>query len=137
MFKSPSPEAESNILNIRIQPTEGVYLQFNIKRPGETEEIIQAKMDFCQSCSVEHHLNTPEAYERLIGACFKGERSWFFPVGSGGVKLEICGCIEGCVPTKTDSPSFPMNRDAADRRKRNSSLRGMDICGLISRRYFR
>ncbi len=77
VFKSPSPEAESNILNIRIQPTEGVYLQFNIKRPGETEEIIQAKMDFCQSCSVEHHLNTPEAYERLIGACFKGERSWF------------------------------------------------------------
>lgn len=77
VFKSPSPEAESNILNIRIQPTEGVYLQFNIKRPGETEEIIQAKMDFCQSCSVEHHLNTPEAYERLIGACFKGELSWF------------------------------------------------------------
>ena len=77
VFKSPSPEAESNILNIRIQPTEGVYLQFNIKKPGESDDTIQAKMDFCQSCSVEHHLNTPEAYERLIGACFKGERSWF------------------------------------------------------------
>lgn len=77
VFKRPFPEVEPDILNIRIQPTEGVYLQFNIKRPGETDDIIQTKMDFCQSCSVEHHVNTPEAYERLIGACFRGERSWF------------------------------------------------------------
>ena len=27
---------------------------------------------------------------------------------------------------ETDSPSFPMNRDAADRKKQNSSLRDMD-----------
>lgn len=77
VFKRPFEGVEPDILNIRIQPTEGVYLQFNIKRPGETDEVIQAKMDFCQSCSVEHHVNTPEAYERLIGACFAGERSWF------------------------------------------------------------
>ena len=33
------------VLNIKIQPTEGVYLQFNIKKPGEEDEIAQAKMD--------------------------------------------------------------------------------------------
>ena len=77
VFKSPAPGLESNILNIKIQPTEGVYLQFNIKKPGETEEIIQAKMDFCQSCSYVNRMNTPEAYERLLGACMRGERSWF------------------------------------------------------------
>lgn len=77
VFKSPAAGMEPNILNIKIQPTEGVYLQFNIKRPGETEDIIQAKMDFCQSCSFINQMNTPEAYERLIGACIRGERSWF------------------------------------------------------------
>ena len=77
VFKAALPGLESNILNIKIQPTEGVYLQFNIKRPGESDDIIQAKMDFCQSCSYINQLNTPEAYERLIGACIRGERSWF------------------------------------------------------------
>lgn len=77
VFKSPAPGLEQNILNVKIQPTEGVYLQFNIKKPGESDDIIQAKMDFCQSCSFINQMNTPEAYERLIGACFRGERSWF------------------------------------------------------------
>lgn len=77
VFKSPAEGVEPNILTIKIQPTEGVYLQFNIKNPGETEEIIQAKMDFCQSCSFVNRMNTPEAYERLLGACMRGERSWF------------------------------------------------------------
>lgn len=77
VFKSPAPDIEPDILNIKIQPTEGVYLQFNIKKPGESVDVIQAKMDFCQSCSSVNQTNTPEAYERLIAACFKGERSWF------------------------------------------------------------
>ena len=34
-------------------------------------------MDFCQSCSLENRINTPEAYERLLSACIRGERSWF------------------------------------------------------------
>lgn len=77
VFKRPSPEVEPDILNIKIQPTEGVYLQFNIKKPGESDEIAQAKMDFCQSCSYLNQLNTPEAYERLLAACVSGELSWF------------------------------------------------------------
>lgn len=77
VFRRPYPEVEPNILIIKIQPTEGVYLQFNIKRPGDTEDIIPANMDFCQNCSLIHQLNTPEAYERLITACIQGERSWF------------------------------------------------------------
>ena len=77
VFKSPVPGVEPDILNIKIQPTEGVYLQFNIKRPGDTDDIIPTKMDFCQNCNLVHQLNTPEAYERLITACMEGERSWF------------------------------------------------------------
>lgn len=77
VFRRSMPEVEPDILIIKIQPTEGVYLQFNIKRPGDTEDIIPTKMDFCQNCNVVHQLNTPEAYERLLTACINGERSWF------------------------------------------------------------
>ena len=77
VFRAPSPEIERDVLIIKIQPTEGVYLRFNIKRPGNFEDMIPAKMDFCQSCSLENRVNTPEAYERLLTACMQGERAWF------------------------------------------------------------
>lgn len=37
VFKRPSADVEPDILTIKIQPTEGVYLQFNIKKPGGDE----------------------------------------------------------------------------------------------------
>lgn len=77
VFKRPSPVVEPDILVIKIQPVEGVHLQFNIKRPGEQDDLIPAKMDFCQNCSLIHRLNTPEAYERLLAACIEGKRAWF------------------------------------------------------------
>ena len=77
VFRRPAPGVPRDVLIVKIQPTEGVYLQFNIKKPGDSEDIVQAKMDFCQNCVLTHRLNTPEAYERLLGACMRGERSWF------------------------------------------------------------
>ena len=47
------------------------------RNTGDTTDITQAKMDFCQSCLLENRINTPEAYERLIGACIRGEHFWF------------------------------------------------------------
>ena len=40
---------DSNVLVIRVQPDEGVYLKFNAKRPGTGETIVPVTMDFCQS----------------------------------------------------------------------------------------
>lgn len=77
IFRRFSPETEPDILSIKIQPNEGIYLRFNIKRPGDSEEVIPASMDFCQNCILENQINTPEAYERLLTACIAGERSWF------------------------------------------------------------
>mgnify|MGYP003268749309 FL=1 len=77
IFRRPDAETEPDILLIKIQPTEGIYLRFNIKRPGVSEEVITASMDFCQNCILENQVNTPEAYERLLTACIEGERSWF------------------------------------------------------------
>lgn len=76
-FKKTNPNVEANVLMMKIQPTEGVYFQFNIKRPGESDDIMLTRMDFCQSCSDVNRMNTPEAYERLLLAAIKEDTSWF------------------------------------------------------------
>lgn len=76
-FKSTTEEAEGNILIIKIQPDEGVYLKFNIKKPGKENGVQVVKMDFCQSCILENRINTPEAYERLLKACMISDQSLF------------------------------------------------------------
>lgn len=70
-------DSPGNVLVIKIQPDEGVYFQFNAKKPGTEQELQQISLDFCQSCILENRINTPEAYERLLDACFKGDRALF------------------------------------------------------------
>lgn len=76
-FKRSNPNVEANVLLIKIQPTEGVYFQFNIKKPGDSDEIMPTSMDFCQSCYDINRINTPEAYERLLMAAVNHDSSWF------------------------------------------------------------
>lgn len=74
----PAPGAkQANQLRIEIQPDEGVDLQFNIKKPGLGFSVQQVEMQFCQSCQVEAHENTPEAYERLLDEASQGRKEFF------------------------------------------------------------
>lgn len=75
-FKAEN-DAPQNMLIIKIQPTEGIYLKFNAKKPGTANDLQEVSMDFCQSCILENRLNTPEAYERLLYACFVNDRMLF------------------------------------------------------------
>jgi glucose-6-phosphate 1-dehydrogenase len=75
-FKAPSGVLP-NLLIIKIYPDEGIYLRFNAKKPGTTPEVVPVFMDFCQSCVYENRINTPEAYERLLEAAFKKDKSLF------------------------------------------------------------
>ncbi|MEG0695059.1 MAG: glucose-6-phosphate dehydrogenase [Erysipelotrichaceae bacterium] len=77
VFKQQYAQAQPNVLVIKIQPMEGIYLQFNIKKPGNSNEIMKVNMDFCQSCLEVNRINTPDAYERLLLACIKKEPYWF------------------------------------------------------------
>lgn len=76
-FKKTNPNVDANILTIRIQPLEGINLKFNMKEPGDSEQIIQTEMDFCQNCIAKNRINTPEAYERLLQQCMLSDQSWF------------------------------------------------------------
>lgn len=64
-----------NLLAIRIQPLEGVFLRLNAKRPGTDDFIVPIKLDFCQNCEVG--VNSPEAYERLLLDVMRGDQSLF------------------------------------------------------------
>lgn len=65
----------SNVLVIRLQPDEGIYLQFNAKRPGTHSLIQPVSMDFCQNC--RNGFNSPEAYERLLYDVMRGDSTLF------------------------------------------------------------
>ncbi len=76
VFK-PVNNQKPNVLTISISPDEGVFLSFNAKKPGNSQDIVEVSMDFCQSCVYENRLNTPEAYERLLFAAFNKDKSLF------------------------------------------------------------
>lgn len=75
-FKAKAKEV-ANVLIIKIQPDEGVYIRFNIKKPGRSNDSQTVFMDFCQSCNYENRLNTPEAYERLLFAAMNEDHTLF------------------------------------------------------------
>jgi len=64
-FKQPDIEALGvNTLVLRIQPNEGIEMNFGAKVPGSLTEIRQVNMDFSYTGSFTE--TSPEAYERLI-----------------------------------------------------------------------
>ncbi len=86
VFKAVSEGVAPDTLTFKVQPTEGVYLEFNIKEPGDSSDIIKANMDFCQSCNIVYRMNTPEAYERLLLAAINSDNTWFSP----WEQIELC-----------------------------------------------
>ncbi len=68
-------ESVPNQLIIRIQPTEGIYLRFNTKKPGQENAAIPVSMDFCQNCEIGY--KSPEAYEKLLRDAMLGEKALF------------------------------------------------------------
>jgi glucose-6-phosphate 1-dehydrogenase len=67
----PSP----NRLIIGIQPGERVALQMSGKRPGDGLDIVDVDLEFDAGAS--HDTDAPEAYERLLGDAFAGDRTLF------------------------------------------------------------
>lgn len=66
---------EVNKLIIRIQPDEGLALQFGMKVPGAGFKVKDVYMDFHYSDLTESYV--PEAYERLIMDCLKGDATLY------------------------------------------------------------
>ena len=76
-FKSEEGNGQPNVLTFRIQPMEGVSLFFNVKKPGDSMDVVQTEMDFARSRIPAYSINTPEAYERLLYAVLEEDHTWF------------------------------------------------------------
>lgn len=74
-FCRPEGDEKPNRLIIKIQPEEGVNFHFNVKEPGNSLDVNEVKMDFCQTCDINY--NTPEAYESLLMDALKGDQARF------------------------------------------------------------
>ncbi|MCL6517261.1 glucose-6-phosphate dehydrogenase [Alicyclobacillus sp.] len=61
-----------NLLVIRVNPQEGVYIQLNAKHPGTDERIVPIAMEFSQEPD-----RSPEAYERLLWDAMQGDSTFF------------------------------------------------------------
>lgn len=72
-FAKSNPD--NNMLVVRVQPYEGITLQFNAKVPGNKVIIDNVDMDFCHECKFGP--NSPEAYERLLYDVVVGDQTLF------------------------------------------------------------
>ncbi len=68
-------DASPNQLVIRIQPDEGIMLNFGMKKPGTGFDIKEVDMDFHYSELADAYI--PEAYERLILDCMFGDATHY------------------------------------------------------------
>lgn len=73
LFRASGPDP--NLMIIRVEPYEGITLQFNAKVPGNKVVIDAVPMDFCHECKFGSA--SPEAYERLLYDVMAGDQTLF------------------------------------------------------------
>jgi glucose-6-phosphate 1-dehydrogenase len=72
LFEEVCP-TDTNYLEIRIYPDEGISLELNAKIPGKMQST-PINMNFCHSCTFS---NIPEGYENLFADIINGDQSMF------------------------------------------------------------
>jgi len=74
-FHDHPEDVGPNILEIKIQPDEGITLHLNVKKPGVMDQMAKVEMDYCQSCL--YLFNSPDSYEKLILDAMLGDSTLF------------------------------------------------------------
>ncbi len=75
IFKSAAQQTNPNILAMRIQPNEGISLNFEAKMPGPDLRTRTVNMDFSYGSSFG--MATSDAYHRLLLDCMLGDQTLF------------------------------------------------------------
>ena len=74
-YGDSTDKIEPNVLVIKIEPDEGISMRFEAKVPGPEEHIRSVYMDF--SYGTGFGVQSPPAYERLIGDAIDGDQTLF------------------------------------------------------------
>ncbi len=75
LYYQTEQELHPNLLVIHIQPEEGITLHLNAKKSGHNLEATTTKLSYANR-GVDG-INTPEAYERLLYDCMRGDATNF------------------------------------------------------------
>ncbi len=104
LFHKHLKDLDLNMLIIRIQPDEGISLQFNAKVPGTKMLIEPVRMDFCHECKFGPH--SPEAYERLLHDIMIGDATLFTRWDEVEYSWKIVDVIEKAWKKKQKLPHY-------------------------------
>ena len=94
-----------NQLVVRIQPDEGLLLNFGMKVPGEGFQVKNVGMDFHYSDLAEKDVDVPEAYERLLLDCMRGDPTLYAHGDSVEYSWEF---VEPILNAWKNDPSIPV-----------------------------
>lgn len=75
VFRTKEKPEKTNYLTLRIQPNEGIVVEFRIKKPGYEHKVENVQMDFCYSEKVD--ATHPDAYERILVDTMRGDKTLF------------------------------------------------------------
>ena len=73
--RTPDDEIDPNVIALRLQPNEGITVNFGAKRPGFEMQTATVHMDFCYSSGFG--VESPDAYEMLLLDVMQGEATLF------------------------------------------------------------
>lgn len=96
-------DSAHNQLIIRIQPDEGLLLNFGMKVPGEGFHVKNVGMDFHYSDLSDN--DVPEAYERLLLDCMRGDATLYAHGDSVEYSWEF---VEPILNAWENDPSIPV-----------------------------
>jgi glucose-6-phosphate 1-dehydrogenase len=129
---------EPNWLVMQIQPDDGICLQFQVKRPGQTVQLAPVRMDFAYKDWFPPMPNV--GYETLIYDCMMGDASLFqrADMVEAGWRIVQPVLDAWAAEKPTDLPSYPAGGDgpaaAVALLARNKDHRWRPVAGAPERR---
>jgi glucose-6-phosphate 1-dehydrogenase len=73
--RTPNEEIDPNVIALRLQPNEGITVNFGAKRPGFGMQTATVHMDFCYASGFG--VESPDAYEMLLLDVMQGDATLF------------------------------------------------------------
>ncbi len=106
--RTPDEEIDPNVIALRLQPNEGITVNFGAKRPGFEMQTATVHMDFCYASGFG--VESPDAYEMLLLDVMQGEATLFIRSDEAEAQWRLITPIEEAW-SKQPPPALP-NYDA-------------------------
>ena len=102
--RTPEDTIEPNVITIRIQPNEGIAINFGAKRPGTHMQTVTVQADFAYKNAFGDA--TPPAYETLLLDAMRGDPTLFTRADEVEAEWRIITPIEDAW-SELPAPDFP------------------------------